>query len=91
MPTRFSGRLLLWWAKVVEKIKLAAIPEAPTVSRILLRKKPIVFLNRTKIANMLAEYGFFDRSRNPRGSFKNLFVDFQEGILLEADFLKEQP
>jgi CHAT domain-containing protein len=58
-----------------ENLKLASIPEAVTAFKILLRKKPIMLLSEKKINNMLVKYGFYDRSRNPRGSFENVFVN----------------
>ena len=66
-----------------EKLKLASIPKAVTAPTVLLRKKPIKISNDTKINNMLAKYGFFDRSMNPRGSFRNVFVDNNDGTVTD--------
>jgi hypothetical protein len=39
--------------------------------------------NQMQITDMLAEYDFFDRSRNPRGSFFNSIVDNNDGTVTD--------
>jgi len=66
-----------------EKLTLASIPKTVAVTRILLREKPIVIKNQIQINNMLFEYDFFDRYKNPRGSFENVFIDNNDGTITD--------
>jgi len=66
-----------------EKLKLASIPKSVTVSRISLRKKPMEITNQANITDMLTEYDFFERSKNPRGSFENVFIDNDDGTITD--------
>ena len=66
-----------------EKLKLASIPERVTAPRVTLRKKPIMLSMERNIENMLVKYGFFDISRNPTGSFDNIFVDNNDGTITD--------
>ncbi|MGD9044193.1 MAG: caspase family protein [Desulfobacterales bacterium] len=66
-----------------KELKLAAIPESVTVPRISLRKKPLMILNKIQIIEMLFLYDFFDRSHNPRGSFKNVLIENTDGTVTD--------
>ena len=66
-----------------EAPKLASIPEEAPVVRVSLRRKPIEIQNDMKITDMVVEYDFFERYRNPRGSFKNVFVDNKDGTVTD--------
>jgi hypothetical protein len=66
-----------------EKLKLASIPKTVAVTRILLREKPIVITNQIHITNMLFKYDFFERYKNPRGSFENVFIDNNDGTITD--------
>ncbi len=66
-----------------EEQKLASIPEEAPVVRVSLRRKPIEIQNEMKITDMVVEYDFFERSRNPQGSFKNVFVDNKDGTITD--------
>ncbi len=70
-------------AQPQEKPKLASIPKEVTITRVSLRKKPIEISNQTRITDMLVEHDFFDRSRNPRGSFVNDLVDNNDGTVTD--------
>jgi hypothetical protein len=50
-----------------EKLKLASIPKSITSPRVSLRKKPLKISYEMKITDMLKEYDFFERFRNPQG------------------------
>jgi uncharacterized caspase-like protein len=64
-----------------EKLKLASIPEAATAPRMALRKNPLMISRPGQINEMLLEYDFFEKSRNSLGSFKNHFVDNDDGTV----------
>jgi len=64
-----------------EKLKLASIPKSVTAPRVSLRKKPLKISYEMKITDMLKEYDFFEHSRNPQGSFENVFVDNNDGTI----------
>ncbi len=66
-----------------EKPKLAATPKEAPVVRVGLRRQPIYISNQMQITDMLLDYDFFDRSRNPRGSFVNSFVDNNDGTVTD--------
>jgi len=66
-----------------EKLKLASIPKSVSAPRVSLRKKPIEISNRMKITNMLEEYNFFYRNRNPSGAFDNVFIDKEDGTIMD--------
>jgi serine/threonine-protein kinase len=66
-----------------ETPKLASIPKDTPVVRVRLRRQPILITNQMQITNMLVEYDFFDRSRNPRGSFVNSFIDNNDGTIID--------
>jgi molybdopterin-guanine dinucleotide biosynthesis protein len=66
-----------------ETPKLASLPEETPVARVSLRRKPLEIQNEMKITDMLIEYDFFERSRNPQGSFKNVFVDNKDGTITD--------
>ena len=66
-----------------EKLKLASIPKSVTTPRISLRKKPRKITNAGKITDMLIEYDFFERAKNSRGSFKNAFIDNNDGTITD--------
>jgi hypothetical protein len=63
-----------------EKTKIASIPKDVSVDRVSLRKESLK-ITGNKITDMLLEYGFFDISRNPLGSFVNDFVDNNDGTV----------
>ena len=66
-----------------EEKKLASIPQDFSITKVSLRRKPIEISNEMKITYMLAEYDFFDHSRNPHGSFRNVFVDNKDGTITD--------
>jgi len=66
-----------------EEQKLASIPQNVSITEVSLRRKPIEISNEMKITYMLAEYDFFDRSRNPQGSFRNVFVDNNDDTITD--------
>ena len=66
-----------------KELKLAAIPKSVTVPRISLRKEPLMILNKMQIIEMLFLYDFFDRSNNPRGSFKNVLIENKDGTVTD--------
>jgi hypothetical protein len=66
-----------------EEQKLASIPQNVSITKVSLRRKPIEISNEMKIIYMLAEYDFFDRSRNPHGSFRNVFVDNNDDTITD--------
>ena len=70
-------------AQPQEKPKLASIPKEVTITRVSLRKKPIEISNQTRITDMLVEHDFFDRSRNPHGSFENVLIDNNDGTVTD--------
>jgi hypothetical protein len=39
--------------------------------------------NQTQITDMLTEYDFFDRTRNPRGAFKNVLIENKDGTITD--------
>jgi hypothetical protein len=67
-----------------EEQKIASIPKDVSITEISLRRKPIEISNEMKITYMLAEYDFFDRSRNPQGSFKNVIIDNNDGTITDG-------
>ena len=66
-----------------EKLKLASIPKTAAFTRIALREKPLEIDNQAKINNMLFEYDFFERYKNPRGTFQNVFIDNKDGSITD--------
>jgi hypothetical protein len=66
-----------------EEQKLASFSKDVSITMVSLRRKPAEISNEIKIKYMLAEYEFFDRSRNPHGSFKNVFVDNNNGTVTD--------
>jgi hypothetical protein len=66
-----------------EEQKLASIPKDVSIAMVSLRRKPVAISNEMKLKYMLAEYEFFDRSRNPHGSFQNVFVDNNDGTVTD--------
>jgi len=64
-----------------EKPKVASIPKAVSGARVSLRKEPKKISDEIKITKMLVAYGFFDFSKNPLGSFENVFVDNNDGTV----------
>jgi hypothetical protein len=66
-----------------EELKLASIPKSETVPRISLRKEPLKILNKMQIVEMLFLYDFFERSRNPRGTFKNSLIENKDGTVTD--------
>jgi hypothetical protein len=53
----------------------ASISKDVSFTEVYLRRQPMQIKSEMKITYMLAEYGFFDRTRNPHGSFINVFVN----------------
>ena len=66
-----------------EKPKVASIPKAVSGARVSLRKEPKKISDEIKIKKMLVAYGFFDFSKNPLGSFENVFVDNNDGTVTD--------
>ena len=66
-----------------EEFKLASIPKSETVPRIFLRKEPLKILNKMQIVEMLFRYDFFDRSKNPRGAFRNALIENKDGTVTD--------
>jgi len=66
-----------------EKPKVAAIPKDVPIRELSLRSQPIYISNQMKITKMLVTYDFFDYSRNPLGSFENVFVDNKDGTVTD--------
>ena len=63
--------------------KLASIPKDEPVVRVSLRRQSVFISNQMQITNMLLEYDFFDRSRNPQGSFENVLIDNNDGTVTD--------
>jgi len=63
--------------------KLASVAKDAPVVRVGLRRQSILITNQMQITDMLVEYDFFDRSRNPRGSFVNSFIDNNDGTITD--------
>jgi hypothetical protein len=63
--------------------KLASVAKDAPVVRVGLRRQPILITNQMRITDMLVEYDFFDRSRNPRGFFVNSFIDNNDGTIID--------
>jgi hypothetical protein len=63
--------------------KLASNPKDVSITEVYLRRQPMQISNEMKITYMLAEYDFFDRTRNPHGSFKNVCVDNKDGTVID--------
>jgi hypothetical protein len=66
-----------------ETPKVASIPKDVSDAGVSLRKEPMKITNEMKIIRMLVEYGFFDFSRNPIGSFANDLVDSNDGTVTD--------
>ena len=66
-----------------EKPKIASIAKDVSDAGVSLRKEPMEITNEMKIGKMLVEYGFFDISRNPDGSFVNDLVDNNDGTVTD--------
>jgi hypothetical protein len=66
-----------------EKPKLASIPKDAPITRVGLRREPRMITNDSEITSMLAEYNFFDLTKNPHGSFRNDFVDNNDGTVTD--------
>jgi hypothetical protein len=63
--------------------KLASIPKDVSFTEVYLRRQPMQISSQMRITYMLAEYDFFDRTRNPYGSFKNVLVDNSDGTVTD--------
>jgi hypothetical protein len=63
--------------------KLASLSKDVSITEVYLRRQPVEISNEMKITNMLSEYDFFDRSKNPHGSFKNVLVDNKDGTVTD--------
>ena len=50
---------------------------------LVMLEEPMEITNEMKIGKMLVEYGFFDISRNPDGSFVNDLVDNNDGTVTD--------
>ena len=66
-----------------ETPKLASVPKEEPVVRVGLRRQPIHISNQMQITDMLLDYDFFDRSKNPRGSFKNVLIANKDGTVTD--------
>jgi hypothetical protein len=66
-----------------ETPKLASAPKEAPVVRVGLRRQPMEISNQTQITDMLTEYDFFDRTRNPRGAFKNVLIENKDGTITD--------
>jgi hypothetical protein len=66
-----------------EKPKLASIPKEVTITGVSLWKESMENSSEMKINKMLAKCGFFDSSRNPRGSFVNDLIDNNDGTVTD--------
>ncbi len=63
--------------------KLAAIPKDAPITRVGLRRDPTEVSNQTRITDMLLEYDFYERSRNPHGFFENVMFDNNDGTVTD--------
>ena len=66
-----------------EKQKLAYIPEEVQVAKTSLRTAPQI-LTEKNITDMLIENSFFDKERQPFGTFANNFIDNQDGTVTDS-------
>jgi hypothetical protein len=66
-----------------EAPKLAAIPNDVPITRVSLRREPTETTNVIAITSMLEEYNFFERNKNPQGSFVNDLVDNNDGTVTD--------
>lgn len=63
--------------------KLASISKDVSFTEVYLRRQPVEISNEMKITNMLAEYDFFDRTKNPQGSFENALINNNDGTVTD--------
>ncbi|OEU62957.1 MAG: hypothetical protein BBJ57_11730 [Desulfobacterales bacterium PC51MH44] len=89
VDSKGAGKQVQQTAKIMEADeseegpKLASVAKDAPVVRVGLRRQPILITNQMQITDMLVEYDFFDRSRNPRGSFVNSFIDNNDGTITD--------
>lgn len=62
---------------------VASVPLKEPVVRVGLRRRPMEIPNHSQITNMLKEYNFYDRVRNPRGAFKNVLIQNKDGTVTD--------
>jgi hypothetical protein len=62
---------------------LASNPKDVSITEVYLRRQPMAISSPIKITKMLAEYDFFERTRNPDGSFVNVLVDNNDGTVTD--------
>ena len=89
VDSKGAGKQVQQAAKIMEADepeegqKLAAIPKDAPITRVGLRREPRMITNDSEITSMLAEYNFFDLTKNPHGSFRNNFVDNNDGTVTD--------
>lgn len=66
-----------------EKQKLAYIPKKVQVAKVSLRKEPRI-LTENGINSIVEKYSFFDKERQPFGTFANNFIDNQDGTITDS-------
>jgi len=65
-----------------ESIKLASIPKSVSVASVSLRKEGKL-LGVSDVKNVLITHGFYEKSMNPLGDFKNDFIDNNNGTVTD--------
>ena len=89
VDSKGAGKQVQQAAKIMEADeseegpKLASVAKDAPVVRVGLRRQPILITNQMQITDMLVEYDFFDRSRNPHGSFENALIDNNDGTVTD--------
>ena len=62
---------------------VASVPLKEPVVRVGLRRQPKEISNQSQITAMLKGYDFFDRTKNPRGAFKNALIENKDGTVTD--------
>ena len=66
-----------------EKQKLAYVPDEVQEAKVSLRKEPRI-LTENGINSIVEKYSFFDKERQPFGTFANNFIDNQDGTITDS-------
>ena len=62
---------------------VASVPQKEPIVRVGLRTRPTETSNHSQITAMLKEFNFYDRVRNPRGTFKNDLIENKDGTITD--------
>jgi sulfatase modifying factor 1 len=69
--------------QIVQGEKIIADLKEPSFSYISLRQYPKKITNDLEISRFIDSYNFFDHSKNPNGTFRGVFIDNNNGTIID--------